>query len=249
MSSTPRHPADADCFMCGLEQTTEESAVVFRDPLWTAQTVPGYDVPRWFVLRARRHAERITGLDDTEAAAPATWWRRSPRRPAPRDLPGRLRREPPALPRPDHRPRRRRPRRPPQRRPLRTPPGGRRPGRRHPGPHGPRGIHPAHGERDDGRRLSRPRTRRRARTTEVVRALLKQLGELPDQRKAINYLMILVTWPAPTVRPPSRMANFRPSSMATGWISSTRISVLSPGMTISVPSGRFTTPVTSVVRK
>ncbi|MEU0138362.1 hypothetical protein ABZ203_00650 [Streptomyces albidoflavus] len=49
-------------------QTTEESAVVFRDPLWTAQTVPGYDVPRWFVLRARRHAERITGLDDTEAA-------------------------------------------------------------------------------------------------------------------------------------------------------------------------------------
>lgn len=157
--------------MCGPEETTEESAVVFRDPLWTAQTVPGYDVPGWFFLRARRYAERITGLDDTEAA---TFGRR-----------------------------------------LR--------------PH----LHP----------------RRRARTTEVVRALLKQLGELPDQRKAINYLMILVTWPAPTVRPPSRMANFRPSSMATGWISSTRISVLSPGMTISVPSGRFTTPVTSVVRK
>ena len=30
------------------------------------------------------------------------------------------------------------------------------------------------------------------------------------------YLLILVTWPAPTVRPPSRMANFRPSSMAMG---------------------------------
>jgi hypothetical protein len=29
----------------------------------------------------------------------------------------------------------------------------------------------------------------------------------------------------------------------------TAISVLSPGMTISVPSGSFTTPVTSVVRK
>lgn len=116
---------------------------------------------------------------------------------------------------------------------------------------GPRGVRPVRGERGDGRRRLRtsPRPRRRARTTEVVRALLKQLGELPDQRKAINYLMILVTWPAPTVRPPSRMANFRPSSMATGWISSTRISVLSPGMTISVPSGRFTTPVTSVVRK
>jgi hypothetical protein len=36
--------------------------------------------------------------------------------------------------------------------------------------------------------------------------------------------------------------------MAIGWISSTRISVLSPGMTISVPSGGAT-PVTSVVRK
>lgn len=67
--------------------------------------------------------------------------------------------------------------------------------------------------------------------------------------RSTTYLLILVTWPAPTVRPPSRMANFRPSSMATGWISSTDISVLSPGMTISVPSGRVTTPVTSVVRK
>ena len=64
-----------------------------------------------------------------------------------------------------------------------------------------------------------------------------------------NYLMILVTRPAPTVRPPSRIANRRPSSMATGWISFTTISVLSPGITISVPSGNVTTPVTSVVRK
>lgn len=68
-------------------------------------------------------------------------------------------------------------------------------------------------------------------------------------RRIGNYLLILVTWPAPTVRPPSRMANFRPSSMATGWISETVMRVLSPGMTISVPSGRVTTPVTSVVRK
>ncbi len=64
-----------------------------------------------------------------------------------------------------------------------------------------------------------------------------------------DYLMILVTRPEPTVRPPSRMAKPRPSSMAMGWISSTLISVLSPGMTISVPSGRVITPVTSVVRK
>ncbi|MEU6843345.1 hypothetical protein ABZ930_15885 [Streptomyces sp. NPDC046716] len=55
------------CFMCGLEQN-DESAVVFRDPLWSAETVRGYDVPGWFVLRVRRHAERITGLDEAELA-------------------------------------------------------------------------------------------------------------------------------------------------------------------------------------
>src|SRR4029077_2635546 len=64
-----------------------------------------------------------------------------------------------------------------------------------------------------------------------------------------NYLIIFVTRPEPTVRPPSRIAKRRPCSMAIGWISSTRMSVRSPGMTISVPSGRYTTPVTSVVRK
>ena len=37
--------------------------------------------------------------------------------------------------------------------------------------------------------------------------------------------------------------------MAIGAPSSTVIWVLSPGMTISVPSARFTAPVTSVVRK
>ena len=64
-----------------------------------------------------------------------------------------------------------------------------------------------------------------------------------------DYLVILVTVPAPTVRPPSRIAKRRPSSMAIGWISSTAISVVSPGITISVPAGRVITPVTSVVRK
>src|SRR3954469_25226414 len=63
------------------------------------------------------------------------------------------------------------------------------------------------------------------------------------------YLMISVTTPEPTVRPPSRMAKRSPASMAMGWISSTSIWMLSPGMTISVPSGRLATPVTSVVRK
>ena len=66
---------------------------------------------------------------------------------------------------------------------------------------------------------------------------------------ASDHLRILVTRPEPTVRPPSRMAKPRPSSMAMGWMSSTVISVVSPGMTISVPSGSVMTPVTSVVRK
>ena len=61
--------------------------------------------------------------------------------------------------------------------------------------------------------------------------------------------MILVTRPAPTVRPPSRMAKRNPSSMAIGLPNSTVIVTLSPGITISVPSGNWIVPVTSVVRK
>src|SRR3954451_9309112 len=64
-----------------------------------------------------------------------------------------------------------------------------------------------------------------------------------------RYSRISVTTPEPTVRPPSRMANRTPLSMAIGLMSSIVISTLSPGITISVPSGRFETPVTSVVRK
>ncbi|WP_410623649.1 hypothetical protein [Amycolatopsis sp. cmx-8-4] len=44
----------------------DESSVVFRDELWAAEVVPAFAVPGWFILRARRHAERITGLDDDE---------------------------------------------------------------------------------------------------------------------------------------------------------------------------------------
>jgi len=64
-----------------------------------------------------------------------------------------------------------------------------------------------------------------------------------------NYLSISLITPAPTVRPPSRMANRRPTSMAIGVINSALIDTLSPGITISTPSGSVTTPVTSVVRK
>src|SRR5690606_11567605 len=66
---------------------------------------------------------------------------------------------------------------------------------------------------------------------------------------AAAYFTTAVTTPAPTVRPPSRIANRRPSSIAIGLINSTDNSTLSPGITISTPSGNEHTPVTSVVRK
>ena len=62
------------------------------------------------------------------------------------------------------------------------------------------------------------------------------------------YSTISVMVPDPTVRPPSRMAKRAPASSATGTISSPLIVVLSPGITISTPSGRCSVPVTSVVR-
>ena len=65
----------------------------------------------------------------------------------------------------------------------------------------------------------------------------------------LYYSMIVATRPDPTVRPPSRIAKVRPWLIAIGWISSIVISMLSPGMHISVPSGSSQTPVTSVVRK
>jgi hypothetical protein len=55
--------------------------------------------------------------------------------------------------------------------------------------------------------------------------------------------------PAPTVRPPSRIAKRSPFSIAIGVINSTSIATLSPGITISTPCGSVATPVTSVVRK
>ncbi len=66
---------------------------------------------------------------------------------------------------------------------------------------------------------------------------------------AAFHSMTLDTTPAPTVRPPSRMAKRSFSSIAIGAISSTSNFRLSPGITISVPSGSVTIPVTSVVRK
>jgi len=63
-----------------------------------------------------------------------------------------------------------------------------------------------------------------------------------------TYSMILVMTPAPTVNPPSRIANFEPCSNPTDTISSTVRFTLSPGITISTPAGRLMFPVTSIVR-
>src|SRR6266542_3743423 len=55
------------------------------------------------------------------------------------------------------------------------------------------------------------------------------------------YSTISATTPAPTVRPPSRIANRSSFSIATGVISSIDIWMLSPGITISTPSGSLPT--------
>ena len=41
---------------------------VFLDDYWAAEVAPGYEVPGWFFLRARRHTDALVGLDDAEAA-------------------------------------------------------------------------------------------------------------------------------------------------------------------------------------
>jgi hypothetical protein len=98
----------------------------------------------------------------------------------------------------------------------------------------------------DGRRVD---TGWSVRGRGPVTLWVRGAGHDPEPTSRNGYLVILVTRPAPTVRPPSRIANFNPSSIAIGWINSTDISVLSPGITISTPSGNVTAPVTSVVRK
>src|SRR5207245_8589134 len=73
---------------------------------------------------------------------------------------------------------------------------------------------------------------------------------LPSRSSARpRYSAMSVTTPAPTVRPPSRIANRNSFSIAIGVMSSTCTATLSPGITISVPAANVTTPVTSVVRK
>ena len=74
-----------------------------------------------------------------------------------------------------------------------------------------------------------------------------ETGALPIELR--SYLIILVTTPAPTVLPPSLMAKFKFWLIAIGVINFTLNFPSSPGITISVPDGSVTSPVTSVVLK
>jgi diadenosine tetraphosphate (Ap4A) HIT family hydrolase len=59
--------ADSQCLICSMEESDPASRV-FLGELWAAEVAPGFEVPGWFFLRARRHAEKLTGLDDAETA-------------------------------------------------------------------------------------------------------------------------------------------------------------------------------------
>ncbi len=49
-------------------EDVDPAARVFTDEYWAGEVAPGYEVPGWFFLRARRHAEKLTGLNDAEVA-------------------------------------------------------------------------------------------------------------------------------------------------------------------------------------
>src|SRR6185437_13513909 len=89
----------------------------------------------------------------------------------------------------------------------------------------------------------------KSQRTALADPLLTYRRRKPPTSLFTRYSITLVTTPAPTVRPPSRIANRRPSCIAIGWISVTTILMLSPGITISTPAGNSTAPVISVVRK
>ncbi|WP_377645416.1 hypothetical protein [Oryzobacter terrae] len=60
-------PRVAGCLPCELESASAR-AVLYRDENWACEVAEGYDVPGWFVLRARRHAEGWGALIAGEAA-------------------------------------------------------------------------------------------------------------------------------------------------------------------------------------
>src|SRR5438477_7500438 len=78
---------------------------------------------------------------------------------------------------------------------------------------------------------------------------LKNMWDRHSCLSQLTYSMMSTTVPAPTVRPPSRIAKRRPFSIAIGAMRLMVSDVLSPGITISAPCASSAVPVTSVVRK
>ncbi len=59
--------APGGCLPCELESAPAD-AVVLRDETWSCEVAPGYDVPGWYILRVRRHAEGWQELSADELA-------------------------------------------------------------------------------------------------------------------------------------------------------------------------------------
>jgi diadenosine tetraphosphate (Ap4A) HIT family hydrolase len=57
----------SDCLPCDLE-ASDPLAIVYRDQDWSCEIAEGYDVPGWFILRLRRHAEGWAGPTIEELA-------------------------------------------------------------------------------------------------------------------------------------------------------------------------------------
>jgi diadenosine tetraphosphate (Ap4A) HIT family hydrolase len=49
----------SECLPCDLE-SADAAAIIYRDETWSCEVADGYDVPGWFILRLRRHAEGWT---------------------------------------------------------------------------------------------------------------------------------------------------------------------------------------------
>lgn len=60
-----------NCLPCDLE-AAESSTIIYRDDDWSCEIAEGYDVPGWFILRLRRHAEGWSGptLDELSGFGP-----------------------------------------------------------------------------------------------------------------------------------------------------------------------------------
>lgn len=53
------------CLPCQLEDSADD-VVVFRDETWSCEVAPGYEVPGWYFLRLRRHADGWAALAPSE---------------------------------------------------------------------------------------------------------------------------------------------------------------------------------------